>query len=219
MTIKVMVADDQDLVRAGFTMMLNSQPDISVVAEAGTGRQAVDAARRLRPDVALMDIRMPEMDGLEATRVIKRENEQVRVLILTTFDPDEYVYEALRAGASGFVLKDMPPTALIDGVRAVARGEALLSPTITKRLIERFARQSPREESKGLERLTERELDVLRHVARGQSNAEIADALFISATTVKSHISSVLSKLHLRDRVHAVVFAYEHGLIRPGEDS
>ena len=219
MTIRVAVVDDQALVRGGFAMVLNHQPDIEVVAEAGTGVEAIDVARRHRPDVVLMDIRMPEMDGLEATaRIVAELGDTVRVLILTTFEPDEYVYRALRAGASGFVLKDLPPELLVVAVRTVADGGALLAPSITRRLIGQFAAQrAPDAALVGrLESLTARERDVVTAVARGQSNAEIAQRLYIGPSTVKSHVSSVLTKLGLRDRAQVVVFAYEAGLVEPG---
>ena len=220
MSIRVVVVDDQALVRGGFAMVLNHQDDIEVVAEAGTGVQAVEAARRHRPDVILMDIRMPEMDGLEATsRILEEADWGVRVLILTTFDPDEYVFRALRAGASGFVLKDIPPAELVAAVRTVADGGALLAPSITKRLIGQFAERLAVDTavSGRLPRLTERERDVLTEVARGSSNAEICERLFIGAATVKSHVSSILTKLGLRDRTQIVVFAYESGLVQAGD--
>lgn len=216
--IDVIVVDDQDLVRAGFRMILEAEPDIEVVAEAGDGRAAIDAARRFRADVVLMDIRMPDIDGLVATETITRELDQPpSILILTTFDPDEYVYRALRAGASGFLLKDTPPAELVHAVRVVAAGDALLSPSITRRLVERFARQLAvtAQRVPEIDRLTERELEVLREVAKGRTNAEIADTLVLSAATVKTHVSSILTKLGLRDRVQAVVFAYDHGLVAP----
>jgi DNA-binding NarL/FixJ family response regulator len=212
MTIKVLVADDQSMVRAGFRMLLSGEEDIEVVAEAANGLEAVDKAARFDPTVVLMDIRMPELDGLEATRRILAANASARVLILTTFDLDEYVYEALRAGASGFVLKDDPPEQLIAAIRTVAGGEALLSPAITSRVIAQFTRISHRAPPKELDELTDREVDVFRLVARGRSNAEIGQELFISETTVKTHITHILSKLGLRDRVQAVVLAYETGL-------
>jgi DNA-binding NarL/FixJ family response regulator len=218
-TLRVAVVDDQALVRGGFAMVLNHQPDIEVVAEAGTGVEAVDVAREHRPDVVLMDIRMPEMDGLQATeRIVTEHSGAVRVLILTTFEPDEYVYRALRAGASGFVLKDIPPEQLVVAVRTVAEGGALLAPSITRRLIGRFAAQPSVDgaTARRLALLTERERDVVVAVARGLSNAEIAQELFIGAATVKSHVSSVLTKLDLRDRAQVVVFAYESGLVRAG---
>jgi DNA-binding NarL/FixJ family response regulator len=212
MTIRVLVADDQSMVRAGFRMLLAEQPDIEVVAEASNGREAVEMAARLRPTVVLMDIRMPELDGLQATRRILAADETARVLILTTFDLDEYVYEALRAGASGFVLKDDPPEQLLDAIRVVARGDALLSPSITRRVINEFTRVPHHAPPKEVEELTERELDVFRLIARGLSNAEIGRELYISDTTVKTHITHILQKLDLRDRVQAVVLAYETGL-------
>ena len=219
MSIRVVVVDDQALVRSGFSMVLNHQSDIEVVAEAGNGLQAIEVTRAQRPDVVLMDIRMPEMDGLEATSIILEEADwPLRVLILTTFDADEYVYKALRAGASGFVLKDIPPEDLIGAVRAVADGGALLSPSITKRLIGRFATRLEVDTglSDRLDRLTSRERDVLASVASGLSNTEISATLFIGETTVKSHVSSVLAKLGLRDRAQAVVFAYESGFVEVG---
>ena len=220
MSIRVAVVDDQALVRSGFAMILGHQDDIEVVAEAGTGREAIEAARTHRPDVILMDIRMPEMDGLEATaRIVEEADWPVRVLILTTFDPDEYVYKALRAGASGFVLKDIPPEELVAAVRSLADGGALLAPSITRRLIGRFAKHLAHDTrvSSRLERLTNREREVLAAIARGLNNSEISQKLFIGAATVKSHVSSILSKLGLRDRAQAVVFAYESGLAEPGD--
>jgi DNA-binding NarL/FixJ family response regulator len=218
-SIRVVVVDDQALVRGGFAMVLDHQPDIEVVAEAGNGVEAVAVAHQHRPDVVLMDIRMPEMDGLQATaRIVEDLGGAVRVLILTTFEPDEYVYRALRAGASGFVLKDIPPEQLVVAVRTVAQGGALLAPSITRRLIGQFAAQ--RAVDTGLaaqvEQLTARERDVVVAVARGLSNAEIAAELFIGPATVKSHVSSVLTKLGLRDRAQVVVIAYESGLVAPG---
>ncbi|WP_267242338.1 response regulator transcription factor [Streptomyces sp. PR69] len=219
MTISVAVVDDQALVRGGFAMILRVHQDIEVVAEAGTGLEAVEAARRHRPDVILMDIRMPEMDGLEATsRILAEADWDVRVLILTTFDPDEYVYRALRAGASAFVLKDIPPEQLADAVRTVADGGALLAPSITRRLIGRFSERPAVNAAIAarLERLTEREREVAAAVARGASNSEIAGDLRIGAATVKSHVSSILVKLGLRDRTQVVIFAYESGLVEAG---
>jgi DNA-binding NarL/FixJ family response regulator len=211
-TVRVLVADDQAMVRAGFRMLLSGQPDIEVVAEASNGLEAVDKAARFRPTVVLMDIRMPELDGLEATRRILADDETARILILTTFDLDEYVYEALRAGASGFVLKDEPPEQLLGAVRTVAGGDALLSPAVTKRVIKHFARIPQPAPPPELEQLTDRELDVFRLISRGLSNAEIGQELYISDATVKTHITHILQKLNLRDRVQAVVLAYETGL-------
>jgi DNA-binding NarL/FixJ family response regulator len=221
MTIRVLVADDQSMVRAGFRMLLSGEKDIEVVAEAGNGLEAVDKAARLHPTVVLMDIRMPELDGLEATRRILAADDAARILNLTTFDLDEYVYEALRAGASGFVLKDDPPEQLIAAVRTVAAGDALLSPAITKRVIKEFARVPRPTPPRELDDLSARERDVLRLIARGLSNAEIGQELYISETTVKTHVTHILQKLNLRDRVQAVVLAYQTGLFdadtrRPG---
>jgi DNA-binding NarL/FixJ family response regulator len=212
MSIRVLVADDQSMVRAGFRMLLSGEADIEVVAEASNGLEAVEKAARFRPTVVLMDIRMPELDGLEATRRILAADDGARILILTTFDLDEYVYEALRSGASGFVLKDDPPEQLIAAVRTVATGDALLSPAITKRVIAEFARSPRQAPPAGLEELSARELDVFRLIARGLSNAEIGQELFISETTVKTHVTHILQKLNLRDRVQAVVLAYQTGL-------
>lgn len=220
MSIRVLVVDDQELVRDGFAMVLDSEDDIEVVGEAGTGGEAIDKAVSRRPDVILMDIRMPEMDGLEATRRILMEADwPVKVVILTTFDPDEYVYEALKAGASAFVLKDIPRADLVDAVRTVADGGALLAPSITKRLIERFAGRLAADTaaSARLDRVTDREREVLTAIGRGYNNGEIAEQLFIGAATVKTHINSLFTKLGLRDRAQAVVFAYESGLVEPGD--
>jgi DNA-binding NarL/FixJ family response regulator len=211
-SIRVLVADDQSMVRAGFRMLLSREDDIEVVAEASNGLEAVEKAARFSPSVVLMDIRMPELDGLEATRRILAADDSARILILTTFDLDEYVYEALRAGASGFVLKDDPPEQLLGAIRIVAGGDALLSPSITKRVIKQFTRIPQPAAPKELEELTERELDVFRLIVRGLSNAEIGEQLYISDTTVKTHITHILQKLGLRDRVQAVVLAYETGL-------
>ena len=213
MSIRVLVADDQSLVRAGFRMLLTGEEDIEIVAEASNGLEAVDKAARFRPTVVLMDIRMPELDGLEATRRILAADGAARVLILTTFDLDEYVYEALRAGASGFVLKDDPPEQLLAAIRVVHRGEGLLSPTITKRVIKQFTRAPHAAPPQQLDELTEREMDVFRLIARGLSNAEIGRELYISDTTVKTHVTHILQKLDLRDRVQAVVLAYQAGLV------
>ena len=216
MTIRVLVADDQAMVRAGFRMVLGGEEDIDVVAEAGNGREAVERAARFHPDVVLMDIRMPEIDGLEATRRILAADRAARVLILTTFDLDEYIYEALAIGASGFVLKDDPPEQLIAAIRTVAAGDALLSPTITKRVIKAFSRVPRPTPPKVLDELSEGERAVFRLIARGLSNGEIGRELFISETTVKTHVTHILQKLNLRDRVQAVVFAYRTGAF--GED-
>jgi DNA-binding NarL/FixJ family response regulator/class 3 adenylate cyclase len=217
--IRVLIADDQALVRAGFKMILEAEEDVDVVGEASDGGQAVEEVRRLQPDVVLMDVRMPELDGIEATRrLMADESVSTKVVMLTTFDMDEYIYEALRAGASGFLLKDVPPEQLVDGIRAVASGDALLAPLITKRVIEEFVRRPPeaaRTPPPELAELTERENEVLKLLARGLSNAEIAAELFVSETTVKTHVAHVLRKLDLRDRVQAVVFAYESGVVQP----
>jgi DNA-binding NarL/FixJ family response regulator len=219
MSIKVLLADDQALVRSGFRMILEAREEIEVVGEAEDGLEAMEATRRLLPDVILMDIRMPNLDGVEATRRLVARGTDSRILILTTFDLDEYVYEAIRAGASGFLLKDVRPQELVDAIHVIAKGDALLAPSITRRLLDRFAEQAPRDEAERppqLESLTERELEVLKLIAKGWSNAELAEKLFLSETTVKTHVSSVLRKLGLRDRVQAVVMAYEAGLVRPG---
>jgi DNA-binding NarL/FixJ family response regulator len=214
MTVKVLIADDQALVRTGFRKILESEADLEVVGEAGDGGEAVEAALLLRPDVVLMDIRMPRLDGLEATR---RLAGKTRVLVLTTFDLNEYVYEALRAGASGFLLKDAPADQLLTAIRVVAAGEALLAPSITRRLIEEFARRPPSNARPAeLDALSPRELEVLQLVGRGLSNAEIAGELYVGDATVKTHVSRILQKLDLRDRVQAVVLAYESGLLQPG---
>jgi DNA-binding NarL/FixJ family response regulator len=216
MTIRVLLADDQQLVRAGFRMILETQSDLEVVGEADDGVEAVAATRRLRPEVVLMDIRMPNLDGLQATKQILAARSASRVVILTTFDLDEYVYQALAAGASGFLLKNAPPEQLISAVRVVAAGDALLAPQVTRRVIEQFTRLPPPGSTDALAGLTEREREVLELVARGLSNAEIAAQLFVSDATVKSHVAHLLAKLRLRDRVQAVVLAYESGLVRPG---
>jgi DNA-binding NarL/FixJ family response regulator len=218
--IRVVVADDQALVRGGFRLILQTQPDIEVVGEAADGREAVASARALRPDVILMDIRMPGMDGLEATRRLMTTQNPPRVLMLTTFDLDEYVYDALRVGASGFLLKDVRPEQLADAVRAVATGDTLLAPAITRRLVEQYLRRPPpgSRTPLGLHELTDRELDVLRLVARGKSNQQIAGTLFLGESTVKTHLTHLFAKLGLRDRAQAVVLAYESGLIQPGDD-
>jgi DNA-binding NarL/FixJ family response regulator len=216
MTIRVLLADDQDLVRAGFRMILETQPDIEVVGEASDGVEAVTATRRVQPDVVLMDIRMPKLDGLQATSRLMAAGSAARVLILTTFDLDDYIYQALATGASGFLLKNAPPEQLISAVRVVAAGDALLSPSITRRVIEQFARLPPPGGTDALAGLTAREREVLTLIARGLSNAEIAAELFVGDATVKTHVAHLLAKLQLRDRVQAVVLAYESGLVRPG---
>ncbi len=215
--IRILVVDDQTLVRQGFRAILETQPDFDVAGEAGDGIEAVARARELQPDVVVMDIRMPRLDGIEATRRICASGRRTRVLVLTTFDLDSYVYEALKAGASGFLLKDGPREDLIAAIRNVFRGDSLLAPTVTKRIIERFLkRPAPESGSVLVSTLSERELEVLRLIAAARTNAEIATALFVSETTVKSHVAHILRKLDLRDRVHVVVFAYESGLVEPG---
>ena len=220
MSVRVLIVDDQALVRTGFRMILEAEEDIEVVGEAGDGIEAITEARRLEPDVVLMDVRMPELDGIEATRRLLSNGGagDTKVVMLTTFDMDEYVFDALRAGASGFLLKDVPPERLVDGIRAVANGDALLAPSITRRLIEEFVRSGSARSSPpaALSDLTARELEVLQLIARGLSNAEIAKELFVSETTVKTHVAHVLMKLGLRDRVQAVVLAYEAGVVQPG---
>lgn len=214
--IRVLVADDQGMIRAGLTSLLERDSEICVVAEAVDGHDAILAARRASPDVVLMDIRMPELDGIEATRRLLEERPETRVLMLTTFDLDEYVFDALRAGASGFLLKDAPAQDLVGAVHTLARGEALLAPAVTKRVIELFAATPVPTAPAELDLLSTRELEVLRLLATGMSNAEIAGRLFVSDATIKSHVSSVLSKLGIRDRVQAVIYSYEAGLVRPG---
>jgi DNA-binding NarL/FixJ family response regulator len=219
MSTGILIADDQALVRAGFRMILEAESDMRVLGEAGDGAEAADAVRRVRPDAVLMDIRMPKMDGLEATRRIVASGAAApRVLMLTTFDLDEYVFDALRAGASGFLLKDIPQEELVAGIRVVAQGDSLLAPAVTRRLIEAFVQDHPAEAvpPPELGELTARELEILRLIARGLSNAEIAAELVLSTTTVKTHVARVLAKLGLRDRVQAVVFSYEHGVVAPG---
>jgi DNA-binding NarL/FixJ family response regulator len=224
--VRIVIADDQQLVRTGFRLILSAEDDLEVVAEAGDGLAAVDVVGREHPDVVLMDIRMPELDGIEATRRIVASGSRARVLMLTTFDLNEYVYEALRAGASGFLLKDTPAEQLAEGVRVVARGDALLAPSVTRRLLDEFARggggagaeaaEAPPAVVPGLDELTSRELEVFRLMARGLSNAEIAAELVVSETTVKTHVARVLMKLGVRDRVQAVVLAYESGVVARG---
>ena len=219
MTITTVLADDQAMVRAGFRRLLEAEPDIDVVGEAADGEQLVQLVNRLRPQVALVDIRMPHMDGIEATRRITSAG-STHVVILTTFDLDEYVYDALRAGASGFLLKDAPPEQMIAGVHAAATGDALISPSVTRRLLTEFARRpQPADAGRALAALTDRERDILLRLGRGMSNAEIAAELFLGEATIKTHVGNVLAKLSLRDRVQAVVYAYETGLVTPGQSS
>jgi DNA-binding NarL/FixJ family response regulator len=216
--IKILIADDQALVRGAFRMMLESEPDMEVLGEAADGREAIEQTRLRRPDLVLMDVRMPGMDGIEATRQLMSDTSAPRVLMLSTFDLDEHVYDAMKAGASGFMLKNAPPEQLASAVRTVASGEALLAPAITRRLIENFV-QRPRagaDRPERLAELTERELDVFRRIARGLSNAEIAAELFLSEATVKTHVNRILTKLGLRDRTQAAVLAYETGIVQPG---
>ena len=219
--IRVVIADDQALVRGGFHSILAGQDDIDVVGEAEDGQQAVDVAESLRPDVVLMDVRMPVLDGIEATRRIAVRGIPSRILVLTTFDVDDYVYEAMKAGASGFLLKTAPPKQLVDAVRTVAAGDALLAPSVTKRLVEQFVRRPPpgARFPPALAELTARELDVLRLIAQARSNSEIAAELVVSEATVKSHVNRILGKLDLRDRAQAIVLAYESGLVQPGGSS
>jgi DNA-binding NarL/FixJ family response regulator len=219
----VLLADDQELMRMGFRMVIDTQPDMSIAGEASNGREAIDAVKKLKPDVVLMDVRMPEMDGVHATQQIIASDSDARIIILTTFDLDEYVYAALRAGASGFLLKDTPPADLLSGIRAVASGDAVVAPSVTRRLLSTYAHRLPAPahpddaQNERLELLTAREREVLLQVARSLSNAEIAEHLVLSETTVKSHVGHILAKLGLRDRVQIVVFAYETGLIRPSQ--
>jgi DNA-binding NarL/FixJ family response regulator len=214
-SIRVLLVDDQTLVRTGFRLILGTESDIEVVGDAADGQEGIELARRLRPDVVLMDIRMPKVDGIEATRRVTSDSPPTKVVILTTYDLDEYVFDALRAGASGFILKDAPPDQLVNAVRVAAGGDALLAPSVTRRLVEEFARRTPRAELP-LADLTPRELEVLKLIARALSNAEIADRLVVSEGTVKTHVARILDKLDCRDRVQAVVAAYESGLIQPG---
>ncbi len=220
MTVGVLIADDQELVRAGLRMILETDPQISVVGEAGDGAQAVETSRRFRPDVVLMDIRMPVLDGLQATRRILAGPAPPRVVVLTTFDLDEYVFDALAGGASGFLLKDAAPEVLLGAIHTIAKGDALLAPTVTRRLVEAYVRDHPPPPrvAPELEALTTREREILVFLARGLSNAEIAQQLVVSPLTVKTHVARVLDKLDLRDRVQAVVYAYEHGVVRPGTE-
>ncbi len=221
MTTRLLLADDQELMRMGFRMVMDTQEDLTIVGEAANGLEAVDATRRLKPDVVLMDVRMPEMDGVQATRLIVEAGSSARIIILTTFDLDEYVYAALRAGASGFLLKDAPPGDLLSAIRAVASGDAVVAPSVTRRLLANYAHRLPvpdrpeDDEDKRLALLTSREREVLLQVAASLSNAEIAEQLVLSEATVKSHVGRILAKLGLRDRVQIVVFAYETGLITP----
>ena len=219
MTIKIVLADDQPLVRGGFRLIVEAEEDIEVVGEASDGEEAIAVTRELQPDLVLMDVQMPKLDGLEATRRIAQDaNTRSRVLILTTFEQDDYVFEALRSGASGFMLKNASPEELVHAVRIVAAGEALLAPSITRRVIAEYSqRAAPRKNDAGLDQLTERELEVLRLLATGKSNAELASHLYLGEGTVKTHVSHLLGKLGLRDRVQAVVFAYESGVVEPGE--
>jgi DNA-binding NarL/FixJ family response regulator len=220
MSIKILVVDDQAMVRAGLRMILEAEPDLKVVAEAEDGVKAVSVMRALQPDIVLMDIQMPVMNGLDATRqIVQQRGSATRVLILTTFERDDYIFEALRAGASGFLLKNAPPEDLVAAVRVVAEGNALLAPSVTRRIISEFARRPVKPDiKKELTGLTEREMEVLRLIARGKTNAEIAGDLIVSEATVKTHVSNLLTKLGLRDRVQAVVFAYESGLVQPGSN-
>lgn len=218
--IRVLLVDDQAMVRVGFRMIIETEPDLTVVGEAADGREAIELVDRCNPDIVLMDVRMPRMDGLEATALITARPDAPRVLMLTTFDAQDYVYTALRAGASGFLLKDAPAEQLIEAIRVIERGDALLAPSVTRMLIAEVARRpaiDPATSAPGLDELTDRELEVMRLLARGLSNAEIADVLFLGEATVKTHVGRVLSKLDLRDRVQAVVVAYESGLVTPGD--
>jgi DNA-binding NarL/FixJ family response regulator len=214
--IRVLVVDDQPLVRSGFRMVLEERPDLELAGEASDGAEAVELARELDPDVILMDVRMPNLDGVEATRQLVDSGTRARILVLTTFDLDEYVYAAIRAGASGFLLKDVEPAELVDAIRVVAAGNSLFGPAATERLVERFSQQPSPDAGRSLDELTEREKEILTLLASGLSNAELAERLFLSETTVKTHVSSILRKLRVRDRVQAVIAAYDAGLVRPG---
>ena len=214
--IRVLVVDDQPLVRSGFRMVLEERPDLELVGEASDGAQALELTRELEPDVILMDVRMPNLDGVEATRRLVADGTKARILVLTTFDLDEYVYAAIRAGASGFLLKDVEPAELVDAIRVVAAGNSLFGPAATERLVMRFSQQPSPDAGRSLDELTEREKEILTLLASGLSNAELADRLFLSETTVKTHVSSILRKLRVRDRVQAVIAAYDAGLVRPG---
>ena len=216
MSIRVLVADDQPLVRGGFRMILDERPDLELIGEAADGEEAIRLASELEPDVILMDVRMPNLDGVEATRRLVANGTRARILVLTTFDLDEYVYAAVQAGASGFLLKDVQPTELVDAIRVVAAGNSLFGPAATRRLVERFAHEQQAPNSERLDELTEREREILRLLAQGNSNAELAERLYLSEATIKTHVSAVLRKLGVRDRVQAVIAAYEAGLVRPG---
>lgn len=221
MSIRILIADDQAMVRAGFRMILEMQDDMEVVGEASDGAATVSAVEEFKPDIVLMDIQMPGMDGLEATRHIVEMQDEIstKVLILTTFERDDYIFEALRTGACGFLLKNATPEDLVAGIRVVAEGNALLAPSVTRRVIEKFAhRPKPQDYSDDISRLTSREIDILKSVARGKTNAEIAEELFISEATVRTHVSNLLGKLNLRDRVQIAAFAYESGIVQPGND-
>jgi DNA-binding NarL/FixJ family response regulator len=221
MSIRVLIADDQAMVRAGFRMILEMQNDMEIVGEAADGSETIAAVKKLKPDIVLMDIQMPGIDGLEATRRIVEMHEEVpaKVLILTTFERDDYIFEALRTGACGFLLKNATPEDLVAGIRVVAEGNALLAPSVTRRVIARFTQKSkPRDYSEHLNKLTSREIDILKSIARGKTNAEIAQELYIGEATVRTHVSNLLSKLDLRDRVQVVAFAYESGIVQPGTD-
>lgn len=218
MTIRVLICDDAPIVRMGLRMLVDAEPDLTVVGEAGNGAEAVSAAEKLDPDVILLDIHMPTMDGIEATRRILAASGTTQVLVLTTYDIDEYVYEALRAGARGFLVKDAPPERVVEAIRVVAAGDALLSPSVTRRLLDTVAATLPRNDSSPLTELSTQDARLLRLISQGRTNAEIADELNLTAATVKTYVSRLLTRISARDRTHAVVLAYEHGLIRPGEE-